>query len=230
MRAGRDVWVLGALTLAATAVAGGLYAAGRASALEVVSFVTGAVCVWLTVKESVWNFPVSLVNVATFLFVFARARLLADAGLQVVYFILTAVGWYQWLYGGAGRTRRRVGRVPRGEAVLVTASGVALTAALVVVLPRLGGSAVFWDALTTALSLCAQWLLNRKYVENWYCWIAVDLVYVPLYLYKGLYLTSLLYGVFLCMATTGLVEWTRTWRRQRAAPSEAESVDPAVVA
>jgi len=215
MRIGRDAWVLGILTGGAGITAAALYFAGRASALEAVSFVTGAACVWLTVKESVWNFPVSLVNVATFLVVFARARLLADAGLQVVYFVLTAAGWYQWLYGGEGRTRLRARRVPRGEAALVALSGAALTGALLVVLPRLGGSAVAWDALTTSLSLCAQWLLNRKYVENWYCWIAVDVVYVPLYLYKGLYLTSLLYAVFLCMATMGLIEWLRTWRRQR---------------
>jgi nicotinamide mononucleotide transporter len=230
MRIGRDAWVLGALTVSACATGAAMYFAGRASALEVVSFATGAVCVWLTVKESVWNFPVSLVNVATFLFVFARARLLADAGLQVVYFVLTAIGWYQWLYGGQGRTKLSVGRVPRREATLVALSGIAGTAGLYLVLPRLGGSAVFWDALTTSLSLCAQWLLNRKYVENWYCWIAVDVVYVPLYLYKGLYLTSLLYAVFLCMATMGLIEWRRTWRRQgepAAAPRPLEVVVPA---
>ena len=120
--------------------------------------------------------------------------------------------------------------MPRREAALVALCGIAGTAGLYLVLPRLGGSAVFWDALTTSLSLCAQWLLNRKYVENWYCWIAVDVIYVPLYLYKGLYLTSLLYAVFLCMATIGLIEWRRTWRRQgepAAAPRPLEVVVPA---
>ena len=66
MRIGRDAWVLGALTVSACATGAAMYFAGRASALEVVSFATGAVCVWLTVKESVWNFPVSLVNVALY--------------------------------------------------------------------------------------------------------------------------------------------------------------------
>src|SRR5437868_3149656 len=78
---------------------------GLASWLEAISFATGAICVWLTVKESVWNFPISLANVATFFIVFGRAHLFADQGLQVVYFVLTIIGWYMWLYGGERHTR-----------------------------------------------------------------------------------------------------------------------------
>ena len=70
-------------------------------------------------------------------------------------------------------------------------------------------------ALTTALSLCAQWLLNRKYLENWYYWIIVDIFYVPMYAYKNLYLTALLYIVFLVMATMGLLEWRRRFGAQK---------------
>src|SRR3954465_7102957 len=92
------------LTVAASILAGAMAAFGFASWLEAASFVTGAVCVWLTVRESVWNFPIGMLNVATFAFVFVRARLYADAGLQVVYFVLGGIGWYLWLYGGKGRT------------------------------------------------------------------------------------------------------------------------------
>src|SRR3954469_24678010 len=93
----RDALILAALTLATCVAAGVMLRLGQTTVLEAVSFVTGAVCVWLTVKESVWNFPVSMANVAAFLFVFARAGLYADAGLQVVYFLLSAAGWYWWL-------------------------------------------------------------------------------------------------------------------------------------
>jgi nicotinamide mononucleotide transporter len=173
--------------------------------------------VWLTVKESTWNFPVSLVNVAAFLFVFARAKLYADAGLQVVYFVLTAIGWYLWLHGGENRRRLLVSRVPTLEAVVVAGCAVLVTCGLTVYLNRVGGAAPFWDALTTAISLAAQWLLNRKYLENWWCWIAVDVIYIPLYACKALYLTSVLYAVFLCMATMGLLAWRETWRQRRRA-------------
>lgn len=216
----RDTWILAGLFVATTAVSLYLLALGRATAIEAFGFVSGALCVWLTVKESVWNFPVSLANVTAFCLVFFRAGLLADAGLQVVYFVLSAIGWYLWLHGGEHRRALEVRRVPRWEGAMIAVAGVLLTLGLHGLLRSLGGSVTFWDALTTAASLCAQWQLNRKYVESWYYWIAVDVIYVPLYLYKQLYLTAILYGVFLVMATLGWREWRRTWeRRQGAAPA-----------
>ncbi len=202
------VWVI-AVTIAVAAAA-----LGQASWLEAFGFVTGAVCVWLTVKQSVWNFPLSLMNVGAFLFVFAHARLYADAGLQVVYFILTLIGWWMWLYGGRGRTALRVTQVTPVEAALVATCGAVLYLGLWRLLNHVGGSATMWDALTTSLSLCAQWLLNRKRLATWYCWIAVDVIYIPLYAYKHLYLTSILYAVFLCMAIIGLLEWRKACRQQ----------------
>jgi len=160
-----EALILASLTIVTTLVAGVAMATHRATWIEGISFVTGAVCVWLTVKESVWNFPVSLANVAAFLFVFARAKLYADAGLQVVYFILTAVGWYLWLYGGENRRELHVSRVPRLEAIVVAVCGLLITCGLTLYLRRVDDAAPFWDAFTTAISLAAQWLLNRKYLE-----------------------------------------------------------------
>ena len=226
----RDSIILLCLTIVVSAIAIAMALRGLASWLEAISFVTGAVCVWLTVKESIWNFPISLANVATFFIVFARAHLFADAGLQVVYFVLTIIGWYMWLRGGERHTRLCVSRVRRSEAISITAAGATLTLGLWSLLRYVGGSASFFDALTTSISLCAQWMLNRKQVENWYCWIAADIIYIPLYLYKGLYLTSGLYVVFLVMAIMGLLQWLATWRTTRgdfiasASPAPSEVV------
>ena len=204
------------LAAAATALAVFMFATGRSTALETFGVITGATCVWLTVRASAWNFPVSLANVAAFSVVFFRAQLFADAGLQVVFFVLTLVGWYLWLFGGTGRTSLPVTRAARGELAGVGVGIVASTLALWLVLSRYGGSASFFDALTTSLSLGAQWLLNRKRVENWWLWIVADVIYVPLYAYKHLYLTAFLYAVFLGMATAGLIEWVRLWRREQS--------------
>ena len=57
------------------------------------------------------------------------------------------------------------------------------------------------------MSLGAQWLLNRKRIENWILWIVVDALYVPLYVSRGLLLTAVLYAVFLAMAVVGLTRW-----------------------
>lgn len=201
-----------ALTLGTGIIAGVMYYHGGATLLEAVSFVTGALCVWLTVRESTWNFPISLINVATFCVVFYSVHLYADAGLQVVFFILTLVGWYQWLYGGAQRTALIVTRASLLELSLVLISGATSTLLLWQLLRHVGGSASFFDALTTSLSLCAQWLLNRKKIETWFFWIAADLIFIPLYAYKGLYLTAALYAVFLCMCVMGLRHWRHSMK------------------
>ena len=206
--------MLAALTAAVIALASLGVALELSTPLEAAGVVTGAVCVWLTVRENVWNFPISLANVSLFCVLFFQARLYADAGLQVVYFVLTLIGWYLWLHGGERRTALRVSRAASSEVLAVAATGAALTLVLWMTLRHVGGSASFFDALTTSISLCAQWLLNRKKVESWYFWIAADLIYVPLYAWKELYLTAGLYAVFLVMAVMGLRHWTATWRAE----------------
>jgi nicotinamide mononucleotide transporter len=211
-----DTLILGGLTLATAALAGVMLWQEKTSWLEAASFVTGAVCVWLTVKENVWNFPLGLVNVTTFCVVFFKSHLFADASLQVVYFILGVIGWHLWLHGGEKRTELHIARASLREKALVAAAVVILTLALWPTLQYFGGSAKFWDALTTAISLGAQWLLNRKRLENWWLWILADVIYVPLYAVKHLYLTSFLYAVFLVMAVMGYVQWRGRWKRQPA--------------
>ena len=211
-----DTWILGGLTLATAALAGVMLWRGGTTWLEAASFVTGAVCVWLTVKENVWNFPIGLVNDATFCMVFFGSRLFADANLQVVYFVLGVIGWYLWLYGGEKRTELHIARASKLENVLVGMGVVAMTVGMWQTLHFVGGSASFWDALTTAISLGAQWLLNKKRLENWLLWILADIIYVPLYAYKHLYLTSFLYAVFLIMAVMGYFQWRGRWQRQKA--------------
>lgn len=229
MRRHIDSFILAGLTVATTVLASILLHHGDTTPVEAFAFVTGALCVWLTVKESAWNFPISLINVVAFFVVFLRARLFADMSLQVVFFILTLVGWYLWLFGGTRRTALKVSRCKPVGILISLAATALITAAWWPVLKMVDDSAPFFDALTTAISLTAQWLLNSKRLENWHYWILADLLYVPLYLYKGLYLTSLLYGVFLVMATMGLIEWLATWRKQRAAAA-APAILPAPLA
>ena len=200
-------------TICLIAIAAAVF--GWATRLEAFSFVTGAICVWLTVKQNIWNFPVGLANVAAYCIVFFQARLFADAGLQIVYFALGLTGWYLWFRGGNDRAMLQVKRASQTEVVILLALIAVGTAGLWQTLQRVGGSASFWDALTTSISLASQWLLNRKRLENWIGWIVVDVIYVPLYAYKELYLTSLLYALFLIMAVMGLRAWRASWLAQR---------------
>jgi nicotinamide mononucleotide transporter len=177
---------------------------------EALGFVTGALCVYLVVKENVWNFPVGIANSAFFLVLFAGARLYGDAALQIIYIALGFQGWYLWLRGGEHRTPLKVGRASRRLLAGVAAFVAAGTVGLTFFFRYVNDSAPFLDALTTALSLGAQYLLNRKAVENWWLWMTADAIYIYLYFDKELQLTAVLYFVFLCLCVAGLRGWLRT--------------------
>lgn len=184
------------------------------SLTETLGFVTGAWCVYLVVKQSIWNFPIGIANNLFFLVLFAQARLFADAGLQIVYLVLGLHGWYAWLYGGQQNRALKLARAGKQVLALTGCAVVVATGILVLVLRWANGAAPLLDAFTTALSLGAQYLLNRKLLENWLLWILADVIYVFLYLARGLQLTALLYAVFLAMCIAGWFSWGRSLREQ----------------
>lgn len=184
---------------------------------ELLGFVTGAASVWLTVLARVSNFPVGIANSAFFLVLFVSARLYADSGLQVVYIAAGFAGWWQWLHGGQARARLTVARSGWQLLAACVFFVAAATWGLTLLLGAAHDIAPFWDALTTALSLAAQFLLNCKRIENWGFWIAADVVYIPLYTVKRLDLTAIVYVLFLAMCFAGVAAWRRALRAGRQA-------------
>lgn len=186
------------------------------SGWEVAGVLFGVVSVWLIVKESVWGWPTGLVNVGLFIVVFWKARLYADMGLQVAYVVLCLYGWWAWKHGGRADGSMRVTRTPRVAAWLLGAAGAAGAGLLGFLLHgHTDASLPFWDSATTSFSLVGQWMQTRKWLENWWVWIAVDVVYVGIYVAKHLYLTAALYAIFLGLAVQG----ARNWQRSLAAES-----------
>jgi nicotinamide mononucleotide transporter len=197
------------------------------SVAELLGFVTGAASVWLTVLARISNFPVGIANSAFFLVLFLSSRLFADSGLQVVYIVLGFVGWWQWLHGGRDRSRLTVARSGWQLLAACVVFVVLATWGLTILLESAHDIAPFWDALTTAISLAAQFLLNAKRIENWAFWIAADLVYVPLYVVKRLDLTAIVYVLFLALCFAGARGWRRALRpdARRAQPESAAVAD-----
>jgi nicotinamide mononucleotide transporter len=195
------------------------FGADAVSWAELLGFVTGAVCVVLTVRRHIANFPTGIANSAFFLVLFLSTRLWADAGLQVVYIVLSFIGWRQWLHGGELHAKLEVGRASPGKIVWLLGFVAIGTVGLTALLRQANDIAPFWDALTTSLSLAAQWLLNAKKLESWLFWIAADCIYIPLYVVKHLDLTAIVYVAFLAMSVTGLISWRRALRDATADPS-----------
>lgn len=185
---------------------------------DVLGFVTGVICVWLTARANIWNFPIGIANALILGLVFLQQRLFADASLQIVFIVLSCMGWWEWL------TKRQTSEAApvfassmREQAVLASIAAV-ITLLLWQVLIRLKGACPPVDALIMALSLCAQWQLNRRQISNWAWWIAVDVISIPLYWYRGLPLIAALYVIFLIICVCG---W-RNWRPlRRSALAEA---------
>jgi nicotinamide mononucleotide transporter len=185
--------------------------------LEPVAVATGIISVYLSVKQKIWSWPTALVNVALYFVVFRDSKLYADMVLQLIYFALSLYGWYEWLYGGENRTELKVSRVSPRMAVTLAAIAVVGVAVLGTLFARFTDAALpYVDSATSTTSLVAQWMMTRKVLENWAVWIAVDVVYIGMFIYKHLYLTSGLYAGFLVLAVMGHVQWRRSYRADHA--------------
>jgi nicotinamide mononucleotide transporter len=187
---------------------------------EVVAALFGIISVFLVTRENIWSWPTAIVNVALYIVVFFDQRLYADMGLQGVYLLLSLYGWYAWLHGGENRSSLHVSRVTPRLLLALTLINLAGWAALAWLLQRFTNASLPWlDSLLATTSLVAQWMMTRKVLENWTLWILVDVVYVPMYVYKNLYATAALYLVFLVLAILGHREWKRSWILRSAVPS-----------
>ena len=196
------------------------YVAGSVvSYLELAAFVLALWMVICNIRVNVLGWPLAIGSSLLYCLLFFDSRLYGDAGLQLFFVAVAGWGWWQWLRGtddsGQPLRVRRLDR--RGRLVAVLACVVAWPA-MAIFLDRFTDTDVaWWDAFPTAASVIGQWLLGRKYVENWPVWIVVNVVSVSLFAYKGLWLTMLLYTVLVAMSFIG---W-RAWHRRLAVPAPA---------
>jgi nicotinamide mononucleotide transporter len=195
--------------------------------LETLGFISGAWGVWLQVRENVWNWPVQLISSALYVVVFFQARLFADTSLNVLYVALYLLGWYWWLRGGENHGELHINRTSRLLALSLAVVGLAATAVLTVFLTSVRDAAPFLDALTTVASLIALFMIGRKLLESWWVWIAVNLVYIGLYVYKGLVLTAVLYAIFAVLSVVGLLNWRQLLAEAVRPPALDQPPQPA---
>jgi nicotinamide mononucleotide transporter len=180
--------------------------------LEKIAVACGLANIYLTVRQNIWCWPVGVVMVSLYIYIFFGAKLYSDAGLNVFFLVMQFYGWYHWTRGPMehATSLSAVTRLtPRGWTW--TAAGVAGWTAGVGSLMHhyTDAAAPYPDAFTTILSVIAQFLLTRKILENWTLWIVADIVYIGVYTYKALYWTAGLYVVFLVLCIQGYREWNR---------------------
>jgi nicotinamide mononucleotide transporter len=179
--------------------------------LEAVAVFFGIASVIYSIKKNILVFPTGMVSTLIYVYICLKYKLYADMGINAYYFGMSIYGWYLWSRPVFGENERPVSWLSRKGKLQAVGLFVLSYALLYLVLEYFTDSDVpYWDSFTTASAFVGMWLMAKKKVENWIAWIVTDLVSVPLYLYKGLMLTSFQFLFFTVLATIGLIKWIKS--------------------
>lgn len=184
------------------------------SLLEITGVITGLLCVYLAAKNIIWNWPFAIISVTIYIFIFFNSHLFADMGLQVYFLATNIYGWYFWSKKPASAEKAPVMRIKKTEVILSVIAVIIFTFLLGSVLKYTTASYPYIDSFCAACSLVAQVFLARKVLENWLIWVFVDIIYVGVYLFKGLHLTAIMYAIYVGIALLGYIDWKKDWKKQ----------------
>ncbi len=185
------------------------------SFLEIIGVFFGILSVWFSKKVNILVYPTGIISVLIYVYLCFFAKLYADMGINVVYFIMSVYGWYYWTRKDVNKKTTPIAFCSRTEHMINLVMFVFFFVALSYFLKNHTDSNVpFWDSLTTAIFIVGMWLMAKKKVENWIYWIIGDIISIPLYFYKGLVFTSLQFTVFLVLAILGYIEWKQKYKLQ----------------
>ncbi len=187
--------------------------------MDVLGTILGLLYLWLELKENVWMWMVGSVMPVIYIFVLYEAGLYADCGMEVYYFLAGIYGLLCWMgvFSKKETPRPSISHTPRSLWIRLIFVTIFIWMGMAIFLRECTDSTVpYMDALSTALSIVALWMLSRKYVEQWWLWFAVDIISVVLYLYKGIYGRTILYGIYTVMAVYGYWVWKRRMQKSEA--------------
>ncbi len=178
--------------------------------IEIVGFSSGVVGVWLSTRQNIWCWPIGLVNVSLYMYIFFGSKLYADFGLQLFYFVMTLYGWYQWKFGGKEHLGRKVTKASTRFWIGYLLAGVFSNILIGWLLfTYTDASFPYWDSFVSVWGIIGTFMQARKQIENWLVWIVIDLNCVAIYYYKELYITLVLYFVFTILAIIGYYNWKK---------------------
>ncbi len=182
--------------------------------IEVLGVILSIVYLILSIRQNILLWPMGILSAALYIIVFFQSKFYADMGLNVYYLFISFYGWATWT-SAKKRTgvKMPLGQIRGKKAFLAFVSFIVFFIVIGVVLDKFTDSPLpYWDALTTSGSVVATWMLTRKYIEHWVLWLAIDLISMALYIYKGLYPTAILFVIYSAMAVFGYLQWNRELR------------------
>lgn len=190
--------------------------------LELTGVVTGLICVYLAAVNNIWNWPFAIISTGIYIFIFADAALYADMGQNAYLLIINIYGWYYWSHQPANALKVPVVRISRKQISLLLLIAAVATPTLGFLLVSMSSvlhyqpaAFPYLDSFCTVISLTAQVFMARKVLENWLIWVFVDIIYVGIYLSKGLQPTAFMFGVYAILALVGYLDWRKEYARQK---------------
>ncbi|MFZ9044590.1 MAG: nicotinamide riboside transporter PnuC [Cyclobacteriaceae bacterium] len=178
--------------------------------LEGIAVFFGLATVWYSKQEHIWVYPTGIISVLIYVYITFQHKLYADMGINGYYFVMSIYGWYHWTNTG-DKTKMQIpiSRNSRKENLIALSIMVVSFIAIRFSLDFTDSDVPGLDSFTTATAITGMWLMARKKMEHWIAWIITDIVAVPLYLYKGLPLTSFQFLIFTILATWGYFSWKK---------------------
>jgi len=178
--------------------------------VEILAFLLSLICVLLNAFGKTLTWPFAIASSALYAWVFQDAKLFGDAALQIVFIVLAVYGWWCWGKNPSTAPQKKPSHIKKQDQIIL-----AIALSLIFILLRIGliqytsSDVPTTDALLTAASLIATYMSAKRWIENWIIWTIADLAYIGLYVYKDLYLTALLYGLFIILCILGWKQWSK---------------------
>ncbi len=180
--------------------------------LDIIGAIFAFISTVYYIKADKLAWPFGLVAICINAFLYYQTGIYGDMSLEFIYFISTFYGWYQWTHGGNKRSELPIRNIsPALTLKLIIIATVGITIAHFILVHYTNSKVPLLDATTTVLSLIAQWLICKKYIQCWFLWFIVDALYVGLYFYKGIPAHSVLLVVYLGMAVVGFMRWKKLY-------------------
>lgn len=186
------------------------------SAFEVTAAAIGFVAIYLQIKQISWYWPVSLVMVSMYIYIYYINKVYGDMSLQLYYVGVSIYGWYLWMKGSKStkdgeEKKLEVSYTSIKEWMLISILSIVVYFVMVYILDVYTDSDIpFIDSFTTTLSFVATWMLAKKKLENWIVWIVVDFISIGLYYYREMYPTMILFASLTILAFVGYYQWKKT--------------------
>ena len=185
--------------------------------LEGVAVITGLLSVWFAKQDKVWVYPTGMISTAIYVYLLLKAGLLGDFLINAYYFAMSIYGWMFWTQQKEGVTVHQIDKVSSSEkkwSFFLFVLSLLFVGELYTILGRWASWTAPIDTFTTALFFVGMWLMARRKIAHWIYWIVGDLISIPLYLYKGLALTSFKYLIFTLIAIFGYIQWKKVYNNR----------------